>query len=877
MLEKRRERGRHIRSLFVFERRTVASLFVASILGVLLMLTTNCEAQATELEDFIDDTSIQNGGLVKEQTQLNDTSVGDVSLIKEQADLNVAELLQEEGFTLDADYTDYESGGEATTPAETGSPSVPSPPPETTEIPEPSVVPPTENPEPSPFTQPPTDAPEPTPVPTDAPEPTPVPTTAPEPTPEPTTAPEPDPTETPSSVPTDAPIPTISPPTPLPTPTLPPTPTPEATATPPPVIPSVPPSPPPTPKPEPYAPLMEALLSFKEGIPNGGEVEELKSWKEGTDPCGGWEGVSCDDQGNIISLNLRRTNPRMDGEIPSSLASKSLEQTIETIDLSDNKFTGSIISQFSESNKFQNLVSLNLEKNSLSGGLLNMPEGVQKLETFQLNDNQMVAFPFAGTFKSLRTLTLYNNQISDPIPSTFSNVLGGADGKVILQPQANDNSVCGTLPADSNQWYEIDIVNPICDTNLIQADENGCFTQLTSLPACSDEPFPSPPPPLPSTISPDVTPSTKSDDSIATWIIIVIVAVGCGILLILVVLLVFLWRKKQRRLAEGKRVKSIGSKMEQGYIDSSKASIQGIGNGVVVPVSPNHDSSNDLLMDWSNSDLKLDENGLNHGFVAAVVTSDTSNGKHTQHSSSGNIALDVKLWTLDFKDLKIEKQIGEGSFGRVYQAKWNETPVAVKILIGMGTMEEEDEQSMTLSSPVLNALAKESTMMAALRHPNVVSFLGVCLQPPSIVTEYCARKSLTDVLRGAKSSPAKASEMVWTRRLNMVLDAAKGMLYLHAHTPPIIHRDLKSPNLLVDGHWRVKVSDFNLSKLLEEGAAMSSMAATNPRWLAPEILAGNPATFASDVYAFAIVLWELLTWELPWGPTNPWQVRKGKS
>ena len=77
----------------------------------------------------------------------------------------------------------------------------------------------------------------------------------------------------------------------------------------------------------------------------------------------------------------------------------------------------------------------------------------------------------------------------------------------------------------------------------------------------------------------------------------------------------------------------------------------------------------------------------------------------------------------------------------------------------------------------------------------------------------------------------------------------------HAHVPPIIHRDLKSPNLLVDKHWRVKVSDFNLSKMLEDNVVMSSMAATNPRWLAPEILAGENATFASDVYAYGVVLW----------------------
>jgi serine/threonine protein kinase len=59
---------------------------------------------------------------------------------------------------------------------------------------------------------------------------------------------------------------------------------------------------------------------------------------------------------------------------------------------------------------------------------------------------------------------------------------------------------------------------------------------------------------------------------------------------------------------------------------------------------------------------------------------------------------------------------------------------------------------------------------------------------------------------------------------------------------------------------------------LDESTVMSSMAATNPRWLAPEILGGNNATFASDVYSFGVVMWELMTWDLPWGVTNPWQV-----
>ena len=100
---------------------------------------------------------------------------------------------------------------------------------------------------------------------------------------------------------------------------------------------------------------------------------------------------------------------------------------------------------------------------------------------------------------------------------------------------------------------------------------------------------------------------------------------------------------------------------------------------------------------------------------------------------------------------------------------------------------------------------QEAGMMASMRHPNVVMYLGVCLQPPCVVTEYCARGSLNDVFKRARATPALAAQLDWGRRLNMVLDAAKGMMYLHSSEPPVIHRDLKSPNLLVDKHWRIKV------------------------------------------------------------------------
>ncbi len=82
----------------------------------------------------------------------------------------------------------------------------------------------------------------------------------------------------------------------------------------------------------------------------------------------------------------------------------------------------------------------------------------------------------------------------------------------------------------------------------------------------------------------------------------------------------------------------------------------------------------------------------------------------------------------------------------------------------------------------------------------------------------------------------------------------QGVLQLHSHKPPILHRDLKSPNMLVDRHWRVKVTDFNLSRMVKTGstnASVTSMLANNPRWLAPEVI--STATIATIIITPLIV------------------------
>ncbi|KAF9619788.1 hypothetical protein IFM89_009310 [Coptis chinensis] len=105
----------------------------------------------------------------------------------------------------------------------------------------------------------------------------------------------------------------------------------------------------------------------------------------------------------------------------------------------------------------------------------------------------------------------------------------------------------------------------------------------------------------------------------------------------------------------------------------------------------------------------------------------------------------------------------------------------------------------------------------------------------------------------------------------MALDIARGMNYLHRCKPPVIHRDLKSSNLLVDKNWTVKVGDFGLSRLKHEMYLTKNGKGT-PQWMAPEVLRNEPADEKSDVYSYGVILWELVTEKIPWENHNSMQV-----
>uniref|UniRef100_A0A453GAA2 Serine/threonine-protein kinase CTR1 n=2 Tax=Aegilops tauschii subsp. strangulata TaxID=200361 RepID=A0A453GAA2_AEGTS len=230
-------------------------------------------------------------------------------------------------------------------------------------------------------------------------------------------------------------------------------------------------------------------------------------------------------------------------------------------------------------------------------------------------------------------------------------------------------------------------------------------------------------------------------------------------------------------------------------------------------------------------------------------------------NSSGIETVDYEADCLDYEilweDLVIGEQVGQGCCGTVYHALWHGSDVAAKVF----SKQEYSEE-------MINTFRQEVSLMKKLRHPNIILFMGAVLsqQRLCIVTEFLPRGSLFRLLR------TNIGKMDPRRRVNMAIDIARGMNYLHNSIPTVVHRDLKSPNLLVDKNWTVKVADFGLSRLKLETFLTTKTGKGTPQWMAPEVLRSEPSNEKSDVFSYGVVLWELITQKIPWDTHNTMQV-----
>ncbi|CAM8991699.1 unnamed protein product [Rhodiola kirilowii] len=253
----------------------------------------------------------------------------------------------------------------------------------------------------------------------------------------------------------------------------------------------------------------------------------------------------------------------------------------------------------------------------------------------------------------------------------------------------------------------------------------------------------------------------------------------------------------------------------------------------------------------------MDATGSWSSFNVNSTSSASSCGSSNSTINRVDLESDCLDYEILWEDLTIGDHIGQGSCGSVYHAQWYGSDVAVKVF---SRQEYTDD--------TIFSFRQEVSLMKRLRHPNVLLFMGAVTSPEhlAIVTEFLPRGSLFRLLQ------RNTSKLDWRKRVHMSLDIARGINYLHHCNPPIIHRDLKSSNLLVDRNWTVKVGDFGLSRLKHETYLSTNTGKGTPQWMAPEVLRNEPLNEKSDVYSFGVVLWELATEKVPWENLNSMQV-----
>jgi len=302
--------------------------------------------------------------------------------------------------------------------------------------------------------------------------------------------------------------------------------------------------------------------------------------------------------------------------------------------------------------------------------------------------------------------------------------------------------------------------------------------------------------------------------------------------------------------------------------------------GVIGAILCNRNISGGLFASSERDNLK--------GFTLDTLTY-SQKGENTNIMEAYKRAMQTRyvqqphlLTVIDPQEIFLQRIIGEGTFGRVWSAKWRSSSVAVKEFVfaqaavaGKSAMQGE----------IVEEIIGEAGMMAILRHPNVLQLFGCSLTAQAIwiVSELCSLGSLRQVL---DDNERVLSIQV---RISIALQVAEGMTYLHNQDPPIIHRDLKSHNIFIhetfadaedasvtsstrkarEPYDRLETQSTVVAKIGDWGSARATLSGSRTMthgvgtacWLAPEVIKHARSSKFSDVYGFGIVLWELATRE----------------
>ncbi|KAK2996916.1 hypothetical protein RJ639_025209 [Escallonia herrerae] len=554
------------------------------------------------------------------------------------------------------------------------------------------------------------------------------------------------------------------------------------------------------------------------------------------------------DIGSVVSLKDLNVNSNdLVGLIPDSLANLGLT----SLDLNNNQFMGPIpkfkaVNTTYKSNPFcqsdpgvpcapevmallefldgvnypPRLVSSWSGNNPCDGPWLGLScDANQKISVIHLPKFNLTGTlsPSIANLDSLTQIILGSNSLDGAIPANWTSL------KSLTMLDVSSNNLSAPLPDFGSSVKLVLNGNPLLNSKTSAAPyspENSPSSEVLKSPP--NKPFSPTTDSSSSTQTPEDR-ATKGNSLQKSKLVVVVVSVASSALLVLLVAPLSIYYYRRR-----------------------KGSFQAPISLVFHPRDPS-DSDNTLKIVVANN-----TNGSASAVTGSGSASRGSSGMGESHViEAGNLVISVQVLRNVTKNFAAENELGRGGFGVVYKGELDDgTKIAVKRM-----------ESGVISSKALDEFQAEIAVLSKVRHRHLVSLLGYCIEGYEriLVYEYMPQGALSRHLFHWKVF--ELEPLSWKRRLNIALDVARGMEYLHtlAHQS-FIHRDLKPSNILLGDDFRAKVSDFGLVKLAPNGekSVVTRLAGTFG-YLAPEYAVTGKITTKVDVFSFGVVLMELLT------------------
>lgn len=480
----------------------------------------------------------------------------------------------------------------------------------------------------------------------------------------------------------------------------------------------------------------------------------------------------------------------------------------------------------------KNLVTLNLNKNtmtSITDTDSSVTQALQGLTSLNLTDNSIATFDMA--LPSVTTLDLSNNKLTE-----FPSVIFDMANLNVLNIGGNSITSLTVTPTQYSFLRKLSSDSTLSVT--ASACSSGTATDVLDSVVCV------------STEAASSSSSDGSDSSSSSTLIIVVVVLA--VVVVLGVAGFFLYRRKMKNhgfyLSNTPDMVGVATPLSSNNTPArNRAGSRGRASSQQRPPTaggrtPRSSIPNVLLAGFSDHGKKMSDAQPRRSSVQSTLP---ANGRQARSSIiSSHVA------QIPSDELNYTRKIAKGAFGEVWLALYGKDLVAVKKLI-------------TVEGTSVQDFVSELNLLASLSHRCILSLIGACwddeLTDIQIVMEYMDSGDLLSVLR--KSPP---SVLTWENgKATYCVQVCEAVYYLHSLQPALIHRDIKSRNILVDSQKGAKLSDFGESRERTVARTMTAGVGT-ARWVAPEIILGEDYSELADIYSLGVLLTEMDTHQIPY-------------